>query len=48
MLLLFGYICGNAIFFQHNADSRLFLAALIPFLTGSSRLCAAFLRLHYQ
>ena len=21
MLLLFGYICGNAIFFQHNADS---------------------------
>ena len=41
MLLLFGYICGNAIFFQHNAVSHRFLTALIPFLTGSSRLCAA-------
>nr|DAZ33097.1 MAG TPA: hypothetical protein [Caudoviricetes sp.] len=31
MLLPFGYICGNAIFFQHNAVSHAFLTLRYPF-----------------
>ena len=34
MLLLFGYICGNAIFFQHNAVSRRFNSISHGFVTA--------------